>query len=86
MTRLTNHRHGVDLQILDNEFSEAYKLHIEEKWGSKFQLVTYDVYCRNIAKRAIRNFKAHFLAILARISDSFPNYFWDRLLPQTELT
>ena len=86
MTRLTKSGHGVDLQILDNEFSAAYKLHIEEKWGAKFQLVPPDVHLCNIAKRVIRTFKVHFLAILAGISDSFPNYMWDRLLPQTELT
>ena len=86
MTRLAKRGHGVDLQILDNECSAAYKLHIEEKWKAKFQLVPPDVHRRNIAERAIRTFKAHFLAILAGISDAFPNYLWDRLLPQTELT
>ena len=32
-----------------------------------------DVHRRNIAKRAISTFKAHFLTILVGISDSFPN-------------
>ena len=41
---------------------------------------------RNVAECAIRTFKAHYLSILAGISDSFPNYLWDHLLPQTELT
>ena len=31
-------------------------------------------------------FKAHFLSILAGIDPAFPNYLWDKLLPQTELT
>ena len=75
MTRLTKRGHGVDLQILDNKFSAAYKLHIEEKWGTKLQLVPPDVHRRNIAKRSICTFKAHFLAILAGISARFPNYF-----------
>ena len=40
----------------------------------------------NITERAIRTFKAHFLSILAGVSDSLPNFLWDQLLPQTELT
>ena len=82
MTRLTKRGHGFDLQILYKKCSVAYKLHIEEKWGAKFQLVPPDVHPRNITKRAIRTFKAHFLAILAGISDSFPNYLWDPLYPK----
>ena len=45
-----------------------------------------DVHRRNIAERVIRTFKAHFLSILAGIPSSFPNYLWDKLLPQTELS
>eukprot|EP00804_Cyclotella_cryptica_P030727 CCRYP_009139-RA/>CCRYP_009139-RA protein AED:0.22 eAED:0.22 QI:0/0/0/1/0/0/4/0/733 len=37
-------------------------------------------------ERAIQTFKAHFLSILAGVDVSFPNYLWDKLLPQTELT
>ena len=44
------------------------------------------VHRRNIDERSIRTFKAHFLAILSGISDSFPNYLWDHILPQIELT
>ena len=45
-----------------------------------------DVHRRNIAKRAIRTFKAHFLSILDGIPPSFPNYLWDKLLLQTKLS
>ncbi|KAL7474744.1 hypothetical protein ACHAW6_000701 [Cyclotella cf. meneghiniana] len=38
------------------------------------------------AKAAIRNFKVHFLSVLAGTAKSFPMYLWDRLLPQTEIT
>ena len=86
MTRLTKRGHVIDLQILDNECSAAYKLHIEEKWGAKLQPVPPDVHCRSIAKRAIRTFKAHLLSILDGISGSLPNYLWDRILPQTDIT
>ena len=44
-----------------------------------------NVHCRNIAERAIHTFKAQFLSILSGICPSFPNYLWDKLLPQTEL-
>ena len=86
MANLTKRGHGVDLHILDNECSATYKLQIEEKWGAKIQLVPPDVHRRNIAERAIRTFKAHFLYILAGFSDAFPNFLWDCLMPQTELT
>ena len=39
-----------------------------------------------MVERATRTFKAYFLSVLAGIADSFPNYIWDRLLSQTELT
>ena len=35
---------------------------------------------------AIKNFKAHFISILAGVEDDFPLYLWDKLLPQAELT
>jgi hypothetical protein len=35
---------------------------------------------------AIRNFKSHFLSILAGVADDFPQNLWDRLLPKTEIT
>ena len=86
MANLTKQGHGVDLQILVHECSAAYKLQIKEQWGAKIQLVSPDFHRRNIAERAIRTFKAHFLSILAGVSDAFPNFLWDCLLPQTELT
>ena len=83
MANLTKRGHGVDLQILDNECGAAYKLQIEDKWGAKIQLVPPDVHYRNIAERSIRTFKAHFLSILAGVSDAFTNFLWDCLLPPT---
>ena len=41
---------------------------------------------RSAAEVAIRNFKAHFLSVLAGMAESFPLHLWDRLLPQTEIT
>jgi hypothetical protein len=86
MTRLAAKGLNVDMQILDNEASAAYKQVITEKWKATFQLVPPDVHQRNRAERAIRTFKDHFLAILAGVDPKFPPYLWDLLLPQSELT
>ncbi len=40
----------------------------------------------NAAEVAIRNFKAHFLSILAGVFNNFPPNLWDWLLPQTKIT
>jgi hypothetical protein len=77
---------SVDLQILDNETSAAYKEVMTFKWHAKFQLVLPDMYCCNQAERAICMFKDHFLATLAGINSVFPPYLWDLLLPQAKLT
>ena len=72
----------VDLQILDNETSAAYKKEIPETWGAKFQLVPPNMHRRNAVERAIRTFKAHFLAVLAGVATDFPRFLWDLLVPQ----
>ena len=55
-------------------------------WGARYQLVPPNVHRRNVAERAIRTFKPHFLAILAGVDTNFPKYILDKLLVQTELT
>ena len=86
MTRLKTRGHVVDHQVLDNEASKEYRRHVNDIWKATYQLVPPNVHRRNIAKRAIRTFKAHFLSILAGIPSSFPNYLWDNLIPKTELS
>jgi hypothetical protein len=86
MTRLVARGLSVDLQILDNEASAAYKHAITFTWQAKFQLVPLDMHCQNRAERAIRTFKAHFLSILAGVDPTFPLYLWGLLLPRAELT
>jgi hypothetical protein len=76
----------VNLQILDNEASAAYKQAIMFTWQSKFQLVPPEMHHRNCVERAIRTYKDHFLSILAGVDQSFPPYLWDLLLPQAEIT
>jgi hypothetical protein len=77
---------SVDLQILDNKASSAYKEEITFKWNATFQLVPPDMHHRNWAEHSICTFKDHFLAILASINATFPPYLWDLLLLQAELT
>ncbi len=86
MTRLAARGLSVDLQILDNEASSAYKQAITFSWQAQFELVPPDMHRRNRAERAIRTFKDHFIAILAGVDAKFPPYLWDLLLPQAELT
>ena len=86
MYRLQKNGHNIDLQILDNECSISYKLQIEEKWKSTFQLVPPDMHLRNTSKQMIQIFKAHFISILAGVSTTLPKLLWEKLLPQTELT
>ena len=86
MTRLKKRNLGVDLQVLDNEASAAYTNCIENEWHCSHQKVPPDMHRRNKAERAIRTFKAHFIAILASVDPAFPRNRWDLLLPQAELT
>jgi hypothetical protein len=86
MTRLAAQGLSVDLQILDNKASAAYKEATTFKWNATLQLVPPDMHRRNRAERAIRTFKDHFLAILAGVDSAFPPYLWDLHLPQAKLT
>ena len=86
MMRLAARGLVVNLQVLGNEASAAYKEAITVKWRAKFQLVPPDMHCRNQAERAIRTFKSHFMSILAGVDSVFPPYLWDLLLPHAELT
>ena len=57
-----------------------------DDWGGSYQLVLPNVHRRNVAERAIRTLKAHFLEILTGVDPDFPKFMWDNLLIQTELT
>ena len=86
MQRLKEKDLLVDLQILDNECSKEYQATIRNSWKVQFQLVPSDMHRQNAAERAIRKFKAHFLAILSGAAPDFPHHLWDLLLPQTKIT
>ena len=86
MQRLTYRGMIVDLHILDNTASAAYKHIITTKWEVAFQLAPPSIHRRNAAERVIQTFKAHFLAILAGVANDYPQNLWDILLPQAVLT
>jgi hypothetical protein len=62
------------------------KNHIRDTCKFDMELVPPGCHQRNAAEVAIRNFKAHFLSVLAGVADDFPPSLWDRLLPQTNIT
>ncbi len=72
--------------VLDNKVSDNMKNHICNTCNFDMELVPLECHQRNAAKVAIRNFKTHFLSILAGVADNFPPSLWDWLLPQTKLT
>ena len=72
--------------VLDNEVSAAMKSLIRDEYKMELELVPPGCHRRNAAEVAIRNFKAHFLSVLAGVAEDFPLQLWDRLLPQTEIT
>jgi hypothetical protein len=72
--------------FVDRWKTENMKNHIHDTCKFEMELVLPGCYQRNAAKMAIRNFKAHFLSILAGITNDFPSSLWDQLLPQTEIT
>ncbi len=62
------------------------KNHICDTCKFNMELVPPGCHHRNAAELAIRNFKAHFLSVLAGVANNFPKNLWDQLLPQTEIT
>jgi hypothetical protein len=72
--------------VINNEISKTMNNHICNKCKLTLELVPPGCHCRNAAEVAIRNFKSHFLSILAGVAGDFPPSFFDRLLPQTEIT
>ena len=86
MTRL--HRSGIvpEKHVLDNEVSASMSAMIKDEYHMTLERLPPGCHRRNAAEVAIRNFKAHFLSVLAGVAEDFPMHLWDRLLPQTEIT
>jgi hypothetical protein len=73
------------LQTLDNDASAALKNFFTNN-DVEYNLVPPHCHLRNAAECAIRTFKEHFVAGLSSVDPAFPLHFWDRLLPQAEIT
>jgi hypothetical protein len=73
------------IQTLDNEASAALK-NLFTTNDMEYQLVPHHCHHRNVAERAIRTFKEHFLTGISSVDPTFPLHFWDILLPQAEIT
>ena len=82
---LIQHGHPTDLHIIDNKYSQDLK-NAFTKYHVPFQRVPPKEHHVNSAKRAIRTFKNHLVAILASLDTNYPLSEWDRLLPQSVLT
>ncbi len=72
--------------VMDNEISKTMKNHTCNECKLTLELVPPGCHHCNAAEVAIRNFKSHFLSVLAGVANDFPPSLWDRLLPQTEIT
>jgi hypothetical protein len=72
--------------VFDNKVSENMKNHIRDTCKMNMELVPPGCHRQNSAEVAIRNFKSHFLSILAGVADDFPQNLWGHLLLQTEIT
>lgn len=86
LARLTRAGIKPKKHVLDNEVSATMKDIITNKYQMTYELVPPGCHRHNAAEVAIRNFKAHFLSVLAGVSSDFPLSLWDKLLPQTEIT
>ncbi len=71
--------------VLDNECSDDFKSTIKANQMT-YQLVPPHDYRRNIAKKGIKTFNAHFVSILCGVDKDFPLHLWCQLLPQAEHT
>ena len=80
MSCLSDRGHQVYVQVLDNEVSTDFKRNMVEYWCATYQLVPPNVNQRNIAERALRTFKAHFVSVLVGVDPTFPKFMWYNLL------
>ena len=63
--------------VMDNKVSENMKNHIKDNCRLTVELVPPGCHQQNAAEVAIRNFKAHFLSVLAGVAKDFPPSLWD---------
>jgi hypothetical protein len=73
------------LQTLDNKASTALKNFFTTN-DVEYQLVPPHCHRRNVAERAIRTFKEHFVVGLSSVDPTFPLHLSDRILTQADIT
>ncbi len=83
MKRMRKANLTIKKHILDNEALANYKEAVASN-KVEYELVPPNNHQRNQTERAIQTFKAHFIAIMCGIDDSFPMNLWYKLLPQAE--
>ena len=71
---------------MDNEVSNTLIKYIEQEANIKYQLVSPGDHRDNPAERAIKTFKAHFIAILSGADPNYPLDGWDLFIPQAIMT
>ena len=74
-----------DIHMMDNEASQKVKNFLTLN-KIAYQLAPPHIHRRNIAERAIRTFKNHFISGLATTDKLFPIHLWDKLIQQCVLT
>ena len=72
-----------EMHIPDNECSAEFKAAIKSNQMT-FQLVPPHDHRRNVAEKAIKTFKDHFVAVLCGTYESFPLQLWCRILCYAE--
>ena len=77
--------HNIAHHVMDNESSPIITDFLTAQ-GATYQFVPPNNHRANPSERAIRTFKAHFIAGLASAHPDFPAHLWCRLLPQAEVT
>ena len=84
-TKLTLQGMKPKLQMLDNEVSTIL-LNYMQKNKIEVQLAPPHMHRQNLAERAIRTFKEHFVSIRAGCDPKFPKNLWCRLITQAVIT
>jgi len=73
------------LQMLDNKTSAILFAYLQKN-KIVVQLAPPHMHRRNLAERAIRTFKEHFISIRAGCDPRFPKNLWDQLIAQAIIT
>jgi len=73
------------LQVLDNEVSHILLDYMKSE-KIDIQLAPPHMHRTNLAERAIRTYKEHFVALRALCHKDFPHHLWCRLIQQAVIT